>query len=119
MDGSIGRALQDLASRAATMSPTPNHRASPTGSPVSFAAQLDASFQARAKQLGLHLPEAFAEPLEPIAHGEQEGVDALWQRLQLQSAASNGPGDALMQAISEAADARWAQRHHPRDLFGT
>ena len=51
---------------------------------------------------------------------EGDGVDAIWQRAQMQSLASgHGPGDAMMTAIAEAADARWEQRRHSsgRNLF--
>ena len=118
MGSSIGSILTDLgAMRAQLMAPTTRPASGAAPSSGSFADQLDASFRARAQQLGLDLPAAPATTALPGAAGDD--VNAIWQRAQLQSAAANGPGDAMMQAIGEAADARWDRLHgrDERDLF--
>lgn len=115
----IGSMLNDLgALRSQLMTPAARTSGTAAGSTAgSFSSQLDASFRARAEQLGLKLPAAPSTTGAP--EGDAEDVDAIWKRVQLQSAALNGPGDALMQAVGDAADARWAERHHrgAPDLF--
>lgn len=118
MGETIGSMLTGLAALR-TQLPVATARASgsaPSSSPLSFAEQLDASFRSRAERLGLDLPVA-APAADPAGGGDD--VDAIWKRVQLQSAAIHGPGDALMQAVGEAGDARWEQRHGrgDRDLF--
>jgi hypothetical protein len=82
----------------------------------SFGAQLEASFRARATQLGLQLPVAPADDM-PIA--DAEDVDAIWQRAQVKALADGfGPGDAMRRQLADAADARWQQRTHgSKDYF--
>jgi hypothetical protein len=84
---------------------------------ASFAELLDGSFRARAEQLGLDLPAAASAA--PAASAQRDDVEAIWKRAQLQSAAINGPADAIMQSLSDAADARWEARREGsrRDLF--
>lgn len=116
MGESIGSILTSLgAGRAARSAPTAS--AAHDAPSDSFAARLDASFRARASQLGLDLPSL--EPARESTAAQEETVDVIWQRAQLQSAALNGPGDAMMRAVGEAADARWEQRqrHAGRDPF--
>ncbi|MCW2921049.1 MAG: hypothetical protein JWL76_923 [Thermoleophilia bacterium] len=119
MGDTIGSMLNDLgALRTRLMTPvTRTSGGAANSSAGSFAAQLDASFRARAEQLGLELPAAPTATGTP--DGDAEDVEAIWKRAQLQSAALNGTGDALMQAVGDAADARWDKRHHrgAPDLF--
>jgi hypothetical protein len=118
MGQSIGSMLADLGALRSQQAPTSlgaiPGRSSAASSSDSFAAQLDASFRARAERLGLELPAAAIGPSVPSNGVEGEDVNAIWQRAQLQSAALNGPGDAMMQAVGEAADARWEQRQRQR-----
>lgn len=122
MGESIGSMLTDLgALRTQLMAPNARTTTGRSGaSSDSFAAQLDASFRARAEQLGLKLPAGAAAPMAPGALVEAgDDVDAIWKRVQLQAAALYGPGDAVMKAVGDAADARWEQRRNRggNDLF--
>lgn len=120
MGETIGSMLVDLGALRSQLA-APRSRsaidAQPASSTASFADQLDASFRSRAKLLGLDLPATPAVSNSPGSAGDD--VDAIWKRAQLQSAALHGPGDAMMQAVSDAADARWEQRQGrgERSLF--
>ena len=117
MDEAIGVSMSRLGmpeSRLESMQPR-----APLGLPPSesFASMLDSSFRARARQLGLELPKS--PHVSPQASPVGDDVEVIWQRARLQSAALNGPADAVMQAFDEAADARWQARHErgSRGLF--
>lgn len=113
MSGSIGSMLASFATAAVQRTVDASSGSS------DFAAQLDASFRARAERLGLELPPAATQAADTKTPSG-ETVDEIWKRAQLMSvAAGNGPGDAMMQAIGEASDRRWAQRMHrdAPDLF--
>ncbi len=121
MGETIGSMLTDLGALRTQLSASiarPSASAASSSS-ASFAEQLDASFRTRAERLGLDLPAAASAggPNESASAGDD--VDAIWKRAQLQSAALHGPGDALMQAVGDAADARWEQRQGrgKRSLF--
>ena len=59
--------------------------------------------------MGLDLPE---DRVPAPAPGAPKFVDDIWQRAQaLALAGGAGPGDAMMQALADAADARWERRH--------
>lgn len=112
MGEAIGSMLVDLGALR-TQFAAPGARSAlggpPTNPTTSFADQLDASFRSRAKLLGLDLPASSAvSELPGVKDGDD--VDEIWKRAQLQSAALHGPGDAMMQAVADAADARWEQR---------
>lgn len=109
MSGSIGSMLASFGRDAmeATLAAA-GRTATPSETSGNFGAQLEASFQARAERLGLTLSPSAAATTSPPSSAET--VDQIWKRAQMLSvAAGNGPGDAMMQSLSDAADARWAR----------
>ncbi|MCW2922983.1 MAG: hypothetical protein JWM98_387 [Thermoleophilia bacterium] len=126
MDGSIGATLAGLvdtrALRGSAGSNSP--AAAPWDAPVggrsasSFAKLLDEGLRARAARYGVTLPGPDA-PAAPGAAGGATAApadaDALWQSAKLQSSARNGQGDAIMQALSDASQARWEARGRGHD----
>jgi len=125
MSGSIGAALASFADlsvrgtldRAGARAGT---AASGLSSSSSFASQLEASFQARAKLAGIDLPALATSTLIPASGGAHvpESANDIWKRAQMLSiAAGNGPGDAMMKSLADAADARAQRRHSGADSF--
>jgi hypothetical protein len=79
----------------------------------SFDALLMEGFRARAAHLGLELP-----PSSTFDGSAPPTADDLWQQAKLRSiAAGNGPGDAMLKVLADAAAARHERRHRPKDLF--
>jgi len=126
MSGSIGAALASFADlsvrgtldRAGARAGTAASGLSSSSS--SFASQLEASFQARAKLAGIDLPALATSTLIPASGGAHvpESANDIWKRAQMLSiAAGNGPGDAMMKSLADAADARAQRRHSGADSF--
>jgi hypothetical protein len=80
-----------------------------------FAELLTEGFRARAAQLGIDLP-----PESASSSGESKPAAAIdeWQQAKLRSiAAGNGPGDAMLKVLADAAAARYERRHQPPGAF--
>ncbi|MCW2960089.1 MAG: hypothetical protein JWM25_297 [Thermoleophilia bacterium] len=111
MDSSIGSALASFADLSVqnTMRMAGVESSDAIGGTQSFGAQLEASFRARAEQLGVQLPEATSQA--SVGAGVETSADA-WKRAQIQSLADgNGPGDAMLKTLADASRDRHDKRH--------
>ncbi|MCW2955417.1 MAG: hypothetical protein JWO69_286 [Thermoleophilia bacterium] len=119
MDGSIGAALTshvDLAVRG--MRAGAGVKTATGATPADdFAAQLQASFAARATQLGLTLPATVEGGV--AADAGVETSDAAWKRAEMQALADgHGPGDAMLKTLAEASQQRAERERHGKGRGG-